>query len=141
MDLLKYLLILRARYKLAVLVALLVIAAGLAANALAPRRYVAETVVMVDIRSPDPVAGLLMPAMMAPGNLGTQLDIINSDRVGRKVVRMLRLDHNEAVIEMWRSATEGKGKIEDWMSSVLRRGLKVTPSRDSNVLIISYQGG
>jgi len=136
----KFLLVLRARYKIAILVALLSIAAGIAGNELTPRRYTAETVVMVDIRTPDPIAGLLMPAMMATGTLGTQLDIINSDRVGRKVVKMLRLDEDPAVKEMWRGATGGRGKLEDWMSRLLRKGLKVTPSRDSNVLTLSYQG-
>jgi succinoglycan biosynthesis transport protein ExoP len=139
-NLLKFLLILRARYQISILVMLLAVAAGITANELIPKRYTAETVVMVDMRSPDPVAGLLMPAMIAPMSLGTQLDIINSDRVGRKVVRMLRLDEDPAVREIWRNATGGKGKLEDWMSSLLRRGLKVTPSRDSHVLALSYQG-
>jgi succinoglycan biosynthesis transport protein ExoP len=141
MNPLKFLLILRARYQIAVLVALLTIAAGLAANELLPRRYTAETAVMVDVRSPDPISALLMPSMMIPGNLGTQLDIIKSDRVGRKVVTMLKLHEDPAVKEMWRNATGGRGKLEDWMSGLLLRGVKVTPSRDSNMLTISYQGG
>jgi polysaccharide biosynthesis transport protein len=139
-NFIKLLHIVRARYKIALLVATLTLAAGLAANEFMPRRYAAEAVVMVDTRSPDPVSALLMPAHMAPGNMGTQVDIIRSDRVGRKAVRLLRLDEDPGVKDMWRQATDGKGRLEDWMSSLLQRGVKVVPSRDSNMISISYQG-
>lgn len=140
MDPIKLLHILRARYKVALLAAVLALTAGLAANEFLPRRYAAEAIVMVDTRSPDPVAALLTPASMAPGNMGTQVDIIRSDRVGRKAVRLLRLDGDPTVKEMWHEATGGKGRLEDWMSSLLQRAVKVTPSRDSNMISISYQG-
>lgn len=138
MDPLKFLLVLHGRYKVALAIFVLTVAAGLLTNHFAPKRYIAETVVMVDVR--DPVAGLLMPQMMTQTSIGTQLDIIHSDRVGRKVVKILRLDENPEVVALWRSATEGKGTLDDWMSALLRKGLKVNPSRDSSVLTISYQG-
>ena len=140
MDLLRYLLIFRARYKAALAVLLLTIATVMIASEQLPRRYIAETALIVDIRSPDPIAAAILPAMMIPGNLGTQVDIIKSDRVAGKVVRMLRLDDSPAAKQSWQIATEGRGKFEDWMAGLLQRGLKVTPSRDSNVLSISYQG-
>lgn len=136
------LLILRARYKAAILVALFAIAAGLIANEFVPKRYAAETIVMVDVRSPDPVSALLTQSMVAPGSLATQVDIVRSDRVGRKVVRMLRLDEDPSVKQLWQAATGGKGKIEDWMSNLLRKGISVSPSRDGgSMLSIAYQGG
>jgi polysaccharide biosynthesis transport protein len=141
MNALKLLIILRARWKAACLALVLTLAAGAAAFEFVPKRYTAETAVMVDIRSPDPVSAVLMPAMMIPGNMGTQIDIIKSDRVARKVARMLRLDQDSHVKALWLDATEGKGKVEDWMSDLLLKGLKVNPSRDSNMLTIAYQGG
>jgi polysaccharide biosynthesis transport protein len=138
---LKLLLILRARWKIALLALLLTVTAGVAALEFVPKRYTAETAVVVDIRSPDPVSAVLMPTMMVPGNLGTQIDIIKSDRVARKVARMLRLDQDTHVKAMWLETTGGKGKVEDWMSDLLLKGLKVSPSRDSSILTISYQGG
>jgi chain length determinant protein EpsF len=136
------LLILRARYKIAIAVAILCLLAGLAANELVPRRYVAETVVMVDTRSPDPVSALFSPAGSGGGSLSTQVDIVKSDRVGRKVVRMLRLDDDPAVKQLWQASTGGKGKLEDWMSSLLRKGVAVNPARDgSSMLTIAYQAG
>lgn len=141
MNLQSFLLILRARYRVAVVVALLAIAVGLVANEVVPRRYNAETVVMVDVRSPDPVSALFSQSGGAPGSMATQVDVVRSDRVGRKVVRMLRLDEDPAVKQLWQGATGGKGKLEDWMSSLLRKGISVNPSRDgSTMLTIGYRG-
>ncbi len=140
MALNRNLVILRARYKAALAVLLLAIATGLLVSELLPKRYIAETTVIVDIRSPDPIAAAIVPAMMIPGNLGTQMDILKSDRVAGKVVRILRLDESPVAKQSWQSATEGKGKFEDWMAGLLQRGLKVTPARDSNVVTIAYQG-
>ena len=141
MDPLKLLLILRARYLVATLVAVLALGAGLLVNEKLPARYVAETIVMVDVRAPDPVSALFSSGNLSPGSIGTQLDIIRSDRVGRKVVRMLKLDQDEGVRAAWQEATGGKGRIEDWMARLLLRGMKVAPSRESNMISIAYQGG
>lgn len=141
MDALKLLSILRARYKVALVVAALTLGGALAANQLLPKRYVAEAVVMVDVRSPDPVAALLMPSTMGPANLSTQVDLIRSDRVGRKVVGMLGLAKDPSVREAWQAATDGKGKVEDWMSTVLRKGVSVNAARDGSSMInIGFQG-
>jgi chain length determinant protein EpsF len=102
-------------------------------------RYAPETQVMVDIRSPDPAA-LFMPSTMLPGNMSTQVEIIRSDLVARKVVRRLGLDQVAASREAWLNRTGGRGKLEDWIASGLQRGLKVSPSRDSNVVAIEFQG-
>lgn len=142
MDPLKLLFVLRARYKVALGIFMLVVATGFAANQYLPKRFAAEAIVMVDVRSPDPVAALLMPSTMGgPGSLATQVDVIRSDRVGRKVVAVLGLAQDPAVRQAWQDATGGKGKIEDWMSSALRKGIAVNPARDgSSMISISYQG-
>ncbi len=140
MNPLQFLFILRARYKVALLVALFTILIVIVGSQRIPRQYTAETGVMVDVRSPDPVAAVLLPQTMFPGNLSTQAEIIKSDRVARKVVAMLGLGTNQTVKEMWLNATNGKGKLDDWMANLLLRGLTVTPSRDSNVINIAYKG-
>ena len=140
MNLVTLLRVLRDRYKVALMVALLTLAIGAGVSVNLTKRYSADTSLMVDVRSPDPVAALLSATGIAPGTMGTQVDIIKSDRVARKVVRMLRLDENPAVVQMWQEATQGKGQVADWMSNLLQKGLKVTPSRESNLITISYQG-
>jgi len=140
MNPLHFLLILRERYKVALLVVVLALGAGGLVSQFLSKRYTAETALIVDVRNPDPIAAVLMPAMTATGSMGTQVDIIRSDRVARKVIRALGLDQSPAVKEMWLNATEGRGKLEDWMSGLLLKGLKVTPSRDSNLVSIAFQG-
>lgn len=140
MNPVKLLTILRDRWKIALLVMLLTVAVGAGVSANLTKRYIADTSLMVDVRSPDPVAALISATGIAPGTMATQVDIIKSDRVARKVVRMLRLDENAAVVRMWQEATQGKGQVTEWMANLLQRGLKVTPSRESNIINISYQG-
>ncbi len=140
MNPLQFLFILRARYKVALLVALFTIAVVIVGSQLLPKQFTAETAVMVDVRSADPMAAVLLPATMLPGNLNTQMEIIKSDRMARKVVAVLGLGANQTVKQMWLNATKGKGKLDDWMANLLQKGLTVTPSRDSNVINIAYRG-
>ena len=92
MNPLQFLLILRARYKIALLTLLLTVAAAMTVIWYLPKYYIATASVLVDVKSPDPIAAMLMPS-----SLSTQVDIISSERVARKVVRMLRLDENPIV--------------------------------------------
>jgi chain length determinant protein EpsF len=140
MNPLQFLLALRARYKVALAVVFLALVAAIVVSEVTPKQYVAETAVMVDIRTPDPVSSILLPANIMPASLGTQVDIIMSDRVARKVVRLLQLDQGSSTKDQWLSATNGRGKLEDWLADGLQKRIKVTPSRDSNLINISYRG-
>ena len=136
MNLQQFLLILQARYKVALYVLLGTVAVTLLVSALLPKQYTATAAVVLDVKSPDPVAGMFLPVL--PGYMSTQVDIINSDRVAQKVVKMLRLDESPAAREQWKEATEGKGKIDIWLANLLQKKLDVKPSRDSNVINIGY---
>ena len=135
MNPLPFLLILRARYKIALVTLLLTVAVAMAVSLNLPKQYTATASVLVDVKSPDPIAAMLMPS-----NLSTQVDIINSARVARTVVKMLRLDESPAVKQQWTEATKGMGKLEVWLGDLLLRGLQASPSRDSNIITISYKG-
>lgn len=140
MNFVQLFLILRARWNIALLAFLLTIAVALIGSQLLSKQYTAETTVMVDVRSPDPVAAVLLPAPLIPGTLGTQVDILKSDRVARKVVKMLRLDESPALRTRWQAATDGRGRLDDWIAALLQRGLQVTPSRESNLMAIAFRG-
>ena len=135
MNLSQILLVLRAHYKIAVFVAICTVAITMVVSVLLPKQYVATTSVLVDAKSPDPLVAILMPP-----SVGTQVDIINSDRVALKVVRTLRLNESVAAREQWLAATGGRGSMELWLAQLLQRGLIVTPSRDSNVVNLAYRG-
>jgi succinoglycan biosynthesis transport protein ExoP len=139
MSLQQFLRILRARYLVVVLTLLATVSVTVAASLLMPAQYKASAAVVVDVKSPDPVAGMVLPGLAMPGYMATQVDIINSDRVARKVVKLLGLNQNPKVIEDWRTATEGKGTIDTWLADLLQRKLDVKPSRESNVINIGFK--
>jgi chain length determinant protein EpsF len=95
--------------------------------------------VVVDVKSPDPIAGIMMPALVMPAYMATQVDIINSERVAQRVVKMLKLDENPAARTQWFEATEGRGRVDLWLAEALLRNLKVTPARESSVIAINYK--
>jgi len=134
MNLKQILSLLRARYKAALLVMLAIVAAAVVAATQLPKQYVASTSLVVDVRNRDPVA-----AMLLPGSIGTQLDIIKSERVAQKVVAILGLDQNPTVQEQWHKSTDGKGQIIAWLAGLLQANLTVKPGGDSNVVNIEYK--
>ena len=128
------LLILQARWWLALLILAASVAGTYAVSLQLPKKYTASTALLVDIRARDPIAAMLTPSSMA-----TQEDIIRSDRVAQRVVKNLKLDENAAVKEQWRESTGGRGRLEVWLAELLQKQLTVTPpKRDSNVLTIEY---
>ncbi|MEO5660530.1 MAG: chain length determinant protein EpsF [Polaromonas sp.] len=140
MTLHQFLLILRARYQVVGLVIFLAIAAALAASLLLPKKYTAQTSVLVDVRTPDPVSGAAMQGMVAPSYMATQVDIIGGDSVAQRVVKMLKLDARKETKAAWLKATDGRGSLDSWIAESLQSGLQVQPARESNVINITYKG-
>jgi len=140
MTLQQFLLILRARYKVALITLLVTVATTVIVSLLLPKQYTASAAVLVDVKSPDQVSGLMLQGMMAPGYMATQIDIINSDRVAKTVVKMLKMDESPVIKEQWQDATDGKGQLIDWLANLLQKKLDVKPSRESNLISINYTG-
>lgn len=140
MTLHQFLLILRARYKVALLIFLATVAITVVVSLLLPKQYTASTAIVIDVKSPDQVTGMMLQGMMAPGYMATQIDIINSDRVAKAVVKMLKMDQSPAIQAQWQEDTQGRGELVDWLSNLLQRQLDVKPSLQSNVISINYSG-
>ena len=140
MNLQQFLLILLARWRIAAWTLFATVATALVVSLLLPSKYTASTSLVVDVKSPDPIAGLAMPAMLGPAYMATQIDIIKSDRVAQRVVRMLKVDQIQKIQDDWKEATEGKIPLEVWMANRLQLALDVKPSRESNVITIDYKG-
>lgn len=128
----------RAHYLIAIILFVVTVCAGFGISSLMPKRYVSTTTLVFDVKSPDPVAGMLMP--LAPGFIATQVEIIKSDRVSQRVVKLLKLDEHPGLRQQWQEATEGKVTLDVWIGELLQRGLQVTPERQSTIINISYQG-
>ena len=135
----QFLLIVWARRKLALILLLLTVVGTTIVSFQLPKEYTADTSLVFDLKS-DPILGMVLPAMASPGYITTQTDIIQSDRVANRVVKLLRFDQSPPAVEAWRKATDGKIPIEQYYGKLLQRRLSIKPSRGSNVLNISYTG-
>jgi chain length determinant protein EpsF len=138
MTLQQLILILRAHYLVALLALFVTVSATLLVSLLLPKQYSASAAVVIDVKSPDQISGQILQGMMTPGYMATQIDIINSDRVAREVIKLLSLDQGDEIKTQWVASTNGKGEIIDWLSARLQKALDVKPSRESNVIYINY---
>ena len=93
---------------------------------------------VLDIRSPDPIVGMPMNGMASPSYMATQVDILTSERVAQRVVQKLRLTENQEMRKRWTEDTGGKGNFEAWIADIFQKKLDVKPSRESNVIHVSY---
>lgn len=139
MSLNQLLAILKARKAVLLSVFAGVIALAGLAVLLLPSQYTSTATVLVDVKSPDPIMGMVLPAMMTPGYMATQVDLIESDRVAIKAIRALKLNENAILVQQWQEENEGKGSLEAWIADRLAKNLKVKPARESNVMTIAYE--
>lgn len=131
--------ILRARWIVLLSVFFGVVAIGVAVCLLLPKKYTSTTQLLLDVKSPDPVIGMVLPAMTTPSYMATQVDLLTSERVAIRVVRSLHLDNNPEMMSQWRAGSGGMGTFESWMAGVLGKSLTVKPSRESNVINVNYE--
>ncbi|QID16762.1 chain length determinant protein EpsF [Nitrogeniibacter mangrovi] len=140
MTLQQFLLILRARMWVVILTLLVVVGTAVAVSLILPKQYTATTSLVVDAKTNDPLTGGLLPAQMIPGYMATQVDIINSDRVAQRVVTQLKLTEAPSVQSDWRESTDGEGSVTVWLANRMKESLDVEPSRESNVINVSFTG-
>lgn len=130
--------VMRARWWVVLSVLAVVVAAALAVSLWMPRQYTASASFLVDVK-PDPVSAVVYGGLPSSAFMATQADIIKSDSVGLRVVRNTKLGDNPQVRQQWLEASEGQGSIEQWLADQFRRQLEVLPSRESNVITLSYK--
>lgn len=135
-----FLLILNARKWVILGVMLLIVSVTAAVSLWLPKEYTAATTLIIDSKSKDPFTGQLLPSLMFPGYMATQIDVIQSPNVAQKVVHDLKLADSPGTREQFMEATEGKGTIEQWLGNLLLQKLEVEPSRESSVITIAFTG-
>lgn len=138
MSINQFLSILKARWGLLATVLLLTIVTTVALSLYLPKKYTAVATMVIDVKSPDPVAGMVLQGMLAPGYMATQMDILKSDRVALKAIRTLKLDQNPQLHEQWLEEAQGRGEFDDWIVDVVQKPLDVMPGKESSVINISY---
>jgi succinoglycan biosynthesis transport protein ExoP len=141
MSLTQLLVVLAGRWRSAAFIAC--IALGLVAVAtavmwfLAPR-FTATAALMLDVKSPDPIAGSTLPGATMPTYMGTQVDVLYSERVGLRVIDALKLDRDPELRADWQDDTGGRGDYRAWLVERITRKLDARPGRESNVIGVKY---
>lgn len=134
----QFLSILRARKWAALLVFFIVVGTTVGISLILPRQYDATASVVIDVK-PDPVSAMVFQGMAMPSFMATQVDILASDRVALRVIRDLKLTESPQLREQWETEGDGAGTFEQWLTTLLHKKLDIKPSRDSNVINISYR--
>jgi chain length determinant protein EpsF len=137
MSLKQYLRIVWARKWLVLAVFALVAAAGVAVTLLMPKQYTASSSLIVEVRI-DPALGALAPALAQPSYLATQVEVLKSERVAARVVKMLGVERSASAVQQWREDTNAKIPLDRYFANLLQKGLGVEPSNGSNVLNIYF---
>jgi chain length determinant protein EpsF len=141
MTLSQLLSILRARWNVVLLIFVVAVGLTLAVSLLLPKRYTATALLVVDQTRPDPVAGTTYTGNPTPAFMATQVDVLRSDRVALNVVRSLGLAKDSALREQWQQATDANGSLDTWLVERTSESLEVKPSRESNVISVSFKDG
>ena len=122
---------------LVLVIAILVSIVGTGVTLTLPKQFIAEASMIVDVRN-DPILGALAPGLASPAYMATQVEVLKSDRVASRVVKMLGVERSPEAVRQWRESTEAKVPLERYFAGLLQRGLSVEPSHGSNVINISF---
>ena len=133
MNLSQFLSIIRAHWRVVMLVLLLTVGTAVGVSLMLPKQYIATATVVVDQSRPDPVAAAIYQGNPSPAFMATQVDVIKSERVAMRVIRQLNLADSEERKARWMLATQGEGTFESWLATGMLAALDVKPSRESKI--------
>jgi len=129
MDFNQFILAFRARRKAFLAVFAATVITALAITLLLPKTYVSTTTIMLGERDEQSmVAGSRMSARERGSYLQTQVDLLTSGRVAKRVVRDLKYTQIPGVREQYERETGGLGTIEDWAATTMLKKLKAETS-------------
>jgi succinoglycan biosynthesis transport protein ExoP len=138
MDFNQFILALRARRKAFMLVLGATVVTALAIALIVPNSYVSSATILIDARNEQAMsAGDRMSPRERAGYLQTQLDLLGSGKVAKRVVRDLKYTQLPGVREQFERETGGMGTIDDWAAATLLKKLKVDSSA-GNVVTVLY---
>jgi succinoglycan biosynthesis transport protein ExoP len=138
MDFNQFLLALRARRKVFVMALLATIVTAVAVALIMPKKYVAQSTLVVDARDEQSITPARAVSVSArAAYLATQLELIQSGRVATQVARDLKLAQRPEMREAFEKDTGGAGPIDAWIGAELLQKLKVLSSA-SNLITVEF---
>jgi chain length determinant protein EpsF len=129
----------RARWKTALLVLLGTVGLAMGFSLTLPRQYVATATLLVDQYRPDVGGAAVYAGSPSPIFMATQVDVLRSERVARQVIKTLKLAEDPELRDRWMEGAKGEGSFASWLVAWIQERLDVRPSRDSNVISVSFK--
>jgi polysaccharide biosynthesis transport protein len=136
MTLHQFLLALRGRIWIFAAVAAATFGAVVLVTFLMPRTYEGVVSILADIKDEQMLTAPQQSPRMQVGYMQTQIDILQSLRVARKVVEDLKLHENPGIQAAFQKR-DGHGDVKDWIAGGLLADLKVDSSQ-SSVIVAKY---
>lgn len=130
--------ILKARWSIILSVLCLVVGMAGLSLMMRPEQYTANAAVLLDVKSTDPIVGAGIQALAINSYMATQADIIRSERVIAGALRTLAKDKEPALIARWEKEADGRGELLPWLAERTLKRFEVLPSRESNVIRVSF---
>jgi succinoglycan biosynthesis transport protein ExoP len=140
MNLYQFLSALRARAGLFAFLLLITVAVAVTVSFVLPKVYTATVSLLLDAQEQQSLSTALRPLVSVQERasyLQTQLDIITSEKVARKVVEDLKLAQRPLPEKAKEELAKSGGSIEDKLVEGLMRNLKVDTSQ-SSVIRLSF---
>jgi succinoglycan biosynthesis transport protein ExoP len=139
-NLQQFLLALRARFGIFIVVLIATVAAAALASLAMPKSYKATASLLVVAKDEQSLSNAMRPMILPQERLSylqTQKDIIGSKKVARKVVQDLKLADKPSALATLTDDEGGRSTYEDRLVEGLLRKLKVETSQ-SNVIEVSF---
>lgn len=112
---------------------------AIAGSFLIDKVYKSSTELHVDVRSSDPITGQPIYTQQSPQQyLATQVEIIKSERVIRRVIDSLGLANHPLMQRIWAEKYDSAGDIRGSIAAELHKGLSVSPSIDGSTLSLTF---
>ena len=129
----------RARFRILLFVLGTTVLVTLVVSLVMPKTFIAKAAVLVDSKDDQLMHNTAAVTDLRDriSILQTQVDIINSQKVARKVVDSLELAKLPESREAFAKATDGDGSIEDWLAISLLKDLK-TDTTQSSIIQIAF---
>jgi chain length determinant protein EpsF len=139
MNLSQFLYIMRARWSVALLILAATVGLAMGVSLMLPKQYTATASLIVDENRPDPVTGSPYTGSPSQAVVATQVDVLRSDRVALNVANKLGLANDPDVRELWKQEGQRDVSLNAWLVDRIRLSLDVKPSRESNVISVSFK--
>ncbi len=138
MSIEQFISVLKARWKLALTVQLLIVLAVVGVSLSLPRQYTAAASVLVDVKTPDPIVGTSFAGPMLVAHMANEANVIQSERVMLRALVEMRLMDDPRLRTKWLEETDGVGDFPVWLATRLSKDLDIKPSREGSIMTVLY---